>query len=702
MNRSPKPPSRLVVGAVIATLSALAGCATTPPQQLRPGLRLPQEMSVPANAEDDLPAEGRRALEQRETPKNSYSSSATAGTGEATAPRFGTAPVKINVQELTVPAFINEVFGNQLGLNIAVDNSVATLEELVTLNTAASQRPAELYATASGVLADYGVSTEFDGDVVRFKVVTSGVSPAPPLVVSGRALPSVPVSHRPVFQLVELEVVRASDAQRWLSTVFGAELSVRDEASRNALLISGKPMQVRQALDALKVFDRPMMRGRVSTRLEPAVMSAEQLADRLVEVMTAQGYGISKSVNSPSSVVVLPIPAVNALLVFASSPQTLEYTVSWARELDRVSPNASGNSMFYYQVRNTKAADIAGVLSGGVSEGITAAGQAPAAAGAPTAAVGRSGARIVVDEPRNALIFQGDAAEWGTTLGLIRQMDRAPRQVMLEVTIAEVSLDGTSSSGVQWFAKNGFGRFDGEIVSGGSGSSDGGGDDDDDGGGGGSGLTYLLDVAGQNRLTLNALASDSRVSVLSTPRLLVKSGGEANIDIGTEVPTVTAQTTSNQQSGGNTALLQSIQYRKTGIILKVSPTVYSDDRVDLEIEQEVSEALPLTTGSPGGSPSIFNRSLSTSLTLRDGGSVVMAGLISSRQTESDSGIPFLKDIPALGRLFGTQSNGNNRTELVLMIVPYIIDSDDRSTQISSAILDSFELLEAEDVGSDVP
>lgn len=685
-------PHRVAHGMLVLGLTILSGCATTPATPtLKPALNLPPRAVAAGADSEQEPHSGqpRLALQQVATPTVDVSAQESSGFDDTEPmPVLGSAPVKINAQDLPVPAFINEVFGDLLGLTVNMDATVSALQELVTLNTATSLPPKELFSVARKVLADYGVGIAVEDRVVRFTPVTAGASTTPPLIVSGRALPEVPVSHRPVFQLVELEVVRASDAQRWLATVFGSEVTVRDEANRNALLISGKPVQVRQALDALRVFDRPMMRGRTSTRLEPAFLPADQLADRLVEVLSLQGYGVSKSVTGPSSVIVLPIAAVNSVLVFATSQQVLDYTVAWAKELDRASPNAGTRSMFYYQVRNTKAADIASVLNGGASE--VAAPAAPVAANRQaTQGAQPSGSRIVVDEPRNALIFQGEAADWERTLTLIRQMDRAPRQVMMEVTIAEVTLDDGTDTGVQWFARNGFDRFNGQVYSGQSGGSSG----EDGSGGGGNGLTYLLDVAGQNRFTLNALASDSRVSVLSTPRLLVKSGSEASIDIGTEVPTVSMTTASNQQTEGSTNLLQSIQYRKTGIILSISPTVYSDDRIDLDIEQEVSEALPVSANAPGGSPSIFNRSLKTSLSLRDGGSVVMAGLISQRTTQSDDGIPLVKDVPLLGRLFKNNSVKSGRTELVLMIVPYIIESDDRAAQVSQAIIEQFELLD---------
>jgi general secretion pathway protein D len=291
-----------------------------------------------------------------------------------------------------------------------------------------------------------------------------------------------------------------------------------------------------------------------------------------------------------------------------------------------------------------------------------------------------------VDEPRNALLFQGDPAEWERMLPLVRQMDRAARQVMIEVTIAEVTLDDNQEFGVSWFAKSPLDRFTGRLNFGTLPA-------DGEGAASGGGLTYLLDLAGQNRALLRAFAEDERVSILSTPRLLVMSGKEASIDVGTEVPTLTTQTTSAQQTEGSSNLLQSIQYRKTGIILNIKPTVYSDDRIDLEISQEVSEALPLGDSSAISSPSIFNRSVTTSLSLRDGGSVILGGLMSSRETNSDSGVPVLKDVPLLGNLLKSQSKRKSKTELVLMIVPYVVGSDERAAELTRAISDRFELLE---------
>ena len=310
----------------------------------------------------------------------------------------------------------------------------------------------------------------------------------------------------------------------------------------------------------------------------------------------------------------------------------------------------------------------------------TATSSAGGGAGAGSLASGN----LILDEPRNALIFQGSGTEWGRLLPMIKQMDRAPRQVMIEVTVAEVTLTKDQEFGVSWLARNSdLGRFNGNISSGTLAS----------GTPGGAGLNYILDIGGQARASLKALASQDRISVLSTPRVMVKSGEEASFDVGTEVPTISSQATSGIVSGGDTGIIQTVQYRKTGILLNVKPVVYSDDRVDIELRQEVSEALPVGADSAVSSPAIFNRSYSTSLSLKDGSAILIAGLMSQRQTAGNSGVPYLKDVPLLGNLFKTQKRGSNKTELVLMIVPYIIETDTQAEELTRSLSQRFELLD---------
>jgi general secretion pathway protein D len=625
--------------------------------------------------------------------------------GEPLPPLKGGA-VNVNIEGMPVPAFINEFFGAILGVGFQMDSQVGRMNDLVTLRTSGPQSPQEFYRLATSILRSYGVSAEYTSGMVMFSRARDGGGSVPPLIVSGRALPEVPISHRPVFQLVELQSVRATDVVNLLNVAFKSDsLQIQPDNNRNAVVLMGKPELVRQALDAIRVFDRPYMRGRESARLEPAFVSADELSKRLVEVLGAEGYGASmySSGSTPSTaVLILPLTSANAVLVFASDRQVLEHAVEWARSIDRPNPVAGGDGLFYYMVKNTQAKEIVNTISGirgdknvrapsrdaidGSQVGVDVQPAAPAAnAGADASNVAGGGdltkGKLLLDEPRNALIYQGTATDWARLLPLIQQMDKAPRQVMIEVTVAEVTLTNDEEFGVAWLAKNDIGKFDGNVSSG------------TIGGLGGAGLNYLLDIGGTTRASLKALASRDRISVLSTPRLMVKSGEEANIDVGTEVPTISSQSTSPIQTGGSTNILQTVQYRKTGILLNIKPVVYSDDRVDLELRQEVSEAQPLGADSGVNSPAIFNRSVSTSLSLKDGSAILIAGLMSQKHTDSNSGIPFLKDIPLLGHAFKSTTRNGTKTELVLMIVPYIIETDTQADELTRSLSQRFELLD---------
>ncbi len=700
----------------------VAGCAAPAERFKVPEPIKPPRAPVVSDGDDALFSGGSGnapgQLRRSETPTPPTGGPAIAGLDySGSSPELDGEPISANLESLPLPAFINEAFGNLLGLNFQIDPALERKRDLVTLRTPQAQAPNDFYRLLVQVLAAYGVAVQWRDGLVRVYPSTTSASSEPPLVLSGRALPDVPVSHRPIFQLIELNAVRIADVTQWLRNAFKLDgLEIVDDANRNAVILYGKPDLVAQAADAIRVLDRPYLRGRVSTRLEPAFVGADELARQLIDVLNAEGYAAvlhpRQSNIQAATIVALPLPSANTVLLFAGSSDLLDHAVAWAGAIDRPNPVAGGDSLFYYRVRNTRAAELAstlnGVRGGGLARGPVRSARSSIDINAPAApppsapaqgsagtADGESGAglgrgRLLVDEPRNALIFEGAASEWERMLTLIRQMDRAARQVMIEVTIAEVTLDEGEQFGIAWLAKNNIDRLGGTLTSGRFG---GGQVDDGDSPSSPSGLTYLLDVAGQTRVELNALANDNRVSVLSNPKLMVKSGEEASIDVSTEIPTIASSTASSQQTDGTSNILQSVEYRRTGIILNVRPVVYSDDRIDLEIRQEVSEALPVASGAAIQSPSIFARSVSTSLSLRDGSSILIGGMMQQSETDSDSGVPWLKDIPVLGNLFKTSGTNKSKTELIVMIVPYIIETDAQAEEVTRAITRRLQSLE---------
>jgi general secretion pathway protein D len=160
---------------------------------------------------------------------------------------------------------------------------------------------------------------------------------------------------------------------------------------------------------------------------------------------------------------------------------------------------------------------------------------------------------------------------------------------------------------------------------------------------------------------------------------VARSGGQARFQVGTDVPIITTQAASNSQNNGNTDVLQSIQYRQTGVILEIEPVIYGD-RVDITISQEISEVGDAVAGID--SPTILNRSLTTQMALNDGWTGVLGGLISNSYTKSNTGVPFLKDVPLIGSAFQSNSVSGTRTELLLLITPIIIRGDEDMRELA--------------------
>jgi general secretion pathway protein D len=604
------------------------------------------------------------------------------------------APVSLTIEQMPLPAFINTVLGETLHLTFQIDPRVAQRNELVTLRTGRPLPPNEILTLTRTVLRDYGIEIVFSGNVARV-VPNEALMSQSPSVIRGRSTADIAENMRPIFQYVPLVNVAAIDLGGWLQNAFGQK--VRVTPATGALLLLGLPDDLQAAVQAVRTLDQPRLAGRRSVRIEPAFWSATQLSERLADILRAEGYNVSTSVQNPGAIVILPLRPSNFLVVFAGDQKTLAHVEEWARDLDRVSQVDPQKSVFFYGVRNTTAESLASVLNA-VLQGNYAARAAaaapdagallpgqpppPGAGGPPTAAAGPPPGtpppgRIVTDTARNAIIFQGSAEEFGQLRPLIENLDQAPREAIIEVTVAEVTLSDNDTLGVEWILS--LGATPNEIIR------------NTGTGIGTNGFNFtVLNRAGATRLIMNALANDNRVRVLSTPKLLSRSGGEARIQVGAQVPIVTSQGTSSQlQQAGTSAILQSIQYRDTGVILTVKPTIYAGNQVDLEIKQEVSEAVQNNT-SGLSTPVINNRTVSTQLSLQDGSTVLLGGLIMENASSTSAGIPGLKDIPGVGFLFGTQQVTKTRSELFVFITPYIINSSQDAASLAESFKNRYE------------
>lgn len=694
---------RVVLGACL--LGILAGCASHPlvlPEPLRP----PKPVTATSEVLDGEAAATRTRPLVEEGPVLAPRKSAAAEAPQAAGmvpqaiPRK--TPVALVLEGVTIESFINVVYGMELGFGVQIDQSLRSRPELLSLSLTSPQPPAKAFAVAQEVLNAYGVRVSELGGVLQFQPVAQGRGGSDmPAVLATRSLPDVPAGQRTVFVAMPLEVSQPGVVAAQVRNLFGSyQVNFTELVEANALLISGPGDAVRAAMTAVMTLDGGGLIGKRSLRINPLYLPADLLAKELREVLAGQGIAVRTGPGTAGVVTFVPVSSANALLVFSESETALKAVQEWADRLDQPSEDSAGGGMYLYAARHTTVQTLLPVLESllgasssgggtrggqqggsgdaGIAGGGSAGSNARGGSTAPAAtSISGAGGQIAVDPIRNVIVFQGEAQRWRAIQGVLARLDQPARQVVIEVTVAEVTMTDEFSHGVEWALRNiSVDGMSGPLTAlqGLAGT-------------GGGGLVWQgLSSSGQVKAILNLFAKDSRVSILSTPRILVKSGESASIDVGTEVPIITSQATAPDlpSTGGNSSILQSVQYRKTGVLLDIEAVVHSGQRVDLKISQEVSEATPTDT-SEISSPSVFSRKLKTSLSLADGESTLLGGLISSSRSDGKTKVPLLGDIPVLGRAFQSRKQTGTRTELLMLITPYVVEDAAQTRAITDAI-----------------
>ncbi len=360
--------------------------------------------------------------------------------------------------------------------------------------------------------------------------------------------------------------------------------------------------------------------------------------------------------------------------------------------------------IFVYPLQNSKASNIAPLLQSILTGSAVSSAQAPAQRSAahtpaaisasprPAASTSASGTgllvspetRVLADEITNSLIVLATPADYTFIEKTIKKIDTTPRQVMIEVLIAEVTLQDQFQFGLEWLLSNDVTlKHKAVNLSGVMGQNS------DallatDPTKGLAGFSYIAsDAAGKVKALLQALASESKLNVLASPHILAADNREARIQIGDQVPIATSQSTA---VGTSNSILTTIQYKDTGTILKVKPQINESGLVALDITQEVSDFSPLKV--LGSDQFIFSkREAATNLVAQDGQTIVIGGLIRSRGDRTQSGIPLLSKIPVLGYLFGATTNSKTKTELIVLLTPHVIRNQQEAGVVSSEYLE---------------
>lgn len=674
----------------LALCIGLAGCTSFTVAPLPEPIRPPPTASEDGGAEGAGPQEAAEPSSKYEpTPGVRITRTRARGVADELGADLAGAPIEAAFNGVPIVAFINEVFGTQLGMSFVISPGLQQKSDLVTLRLTEAVPPRQFFDTARQVLQEYGITIRERDGVLTFVATQEITTGEIPLLISGRTLPEVPATHRTVFQLVPLMAARPNDVVSMLREAFPQnDLDARDDVERNSVLLKGTPERVGQALELIEVLDQPFLRGRHGLIVEPEYLAPDTLARVVEEVLAGEGYNAGRR---SGNVIFLPFDELGKLVIFAQGQGLLDHVIEWIERMDTPHQGEVEEGLFTYEVKNAQVADLIDTLSqlvgGGRPSGASSIGDAGAGAGVGAAdsrpqgvSGGSQGSPIVVDEKRNLLIFRGSGEQWAEIHKVIKQLDKPVPSVLIEVLIAEITLTEEEGSGFDFLLKE-VGINDKYNLEGGTrelGLSE-------------KGLSLNLNNAGDVRAALNLYYEDDKVSIRSQPKVLVKSGEEASIQVGNEIPVITEISQGRIQVEGSSNVLQQVSYRRTGITLTITPVVQASGLVDVSIQQELSEARPSAATSRSGSPTILNRSLSTSLTLQDGGSLLMGGLISENRSLGQTGIPGLGRVPMLGRLFRTDTYQGDRTELMVMVTPYVIRDHSEGSRLTQEIKSKLEL-----------
>lgn len=460
------------------------------------------------------------------------------------------------------------------------------------------------------------------------------------------------VNTRSGLVIYGLRYVSATEMARLVQPLARQGVTVQPERSREILFLSGDPAAVGSLVQTIELLDVDWLEGMSFAMVPLDYAEPEALISELRTLFGGEQGPVG------SMVEFVALPSRRALLVLAKRPERLDQARNWIAQLDR--PLSTGGRVRIILLENADAERVAETISTLFGEG----------EGAP---------RISADASRNALLVQANPHVFEEISTLVTQLDAPIDQVMIEVTIAEIGLNNDFRFGVQWtFDLRDGGRAtlseasNGAIIARFPGFSY------------GYSGNYVT-------AALNALASRTQVEVISSPVVVTQDNQEAVLQVGDEVPIV-VQSAANVTTPDAT-VVNTVQYRETGILLRVTPRIGAGGRVTLEVKQEASEVAPTTT-SGIDSPTIQQRRFESIVTIADGETIALGGLIRANRTRSRAGVPILSSAPILGALFRNRSEAVRRTELIVFLTPRIIRTAGDARAATDHLSDRLERIRA--------
>lgn len=628
--------------------------------------------------------------------------------------------VTLDFTNVDIRDVLKSVLGDLLKLSYTVDPAV---QGAITLQTGRPVARSAVIDVLNTTLGLSGVALVYRDGLYLAVPVANALRQAPLGGTTGF-----------VTRVVSLQYVAAGDLQQALEPLVPPGATVRPDPSRNVLIVSGSARDVASIQENIAAFDVDSLRGLSFALLPLGHGKARDVAADVTKLLKSSGQSIADTVR------VVPIERMNAVLVTSMQPAYLQRVRGWVERFDR-GDGRGEQQLFIYRVQNGRASDIArvlrralgidavdatrgdppepassdgdgsqqssaipppsglaivqGTLSGNVprsdsqsrNDPLASVGVAATLAGGAIAAV--TDVRVTADRTNNALIVTATAQEYAPIAAALEKLDIAPLQVLIDATVAEVTLTNKLNLGLQYYFNSG--AFKGVFAPGVAPTTTSSLPQTVLAGFPGIGFLSGLNLgysSGGTNVILQALAQLTTVRVLSSPNLLVLNNGTARLQVGDQVPIATQSATSTLTNTAQT--VNSIAYKDTGVILNITPRVNASGLVLLDISEEISLAT-LTSSSKLDSPTVSQRRVTSSVAINDGQTIGLAGLISDNRSKGNSGLPWLKDLPGVGWLFGVRNDSITRTELIMLITPHVIRGRDEGDAVTQELRQKLRL-----------
>jgi general secretion pathway protein D len=595
----------------------------------------------------------------------------------------------------------------------------------ITVQTSGRIPQEEVFGVLLAILEVHGVTAVKAGNLYKIVPMEGARERAVPTIIGATPDPAR-TTDEVITQIVPVRYSSVNDLGTLLRPLISARGTLIANRETNVLIITDSASNIRRLLDIIRLVDVAVNLDDLQI-IQLNYADATEMAALLNQVFASgrlRSGAATGAAPAPPAAPGAPRPGpagetgggdrpplivadrrANLLIVQARKTEVEMIR----RLLSEVDINVTGGRrVFIYYAENAKSKDLAATLNaiyGGTETVPTASPSTPPTprrAGEPTppppppppttgpgGPIGGTGTanvgvvqgqfRFIADEVTNAIIVTALPRDWTDLEVTIKQLDRMPRQVLIEVLVAEITLNDDTRLGVDWAVKSGSFRFGNQslapvpavppptvinavtTVAGLAG-----------------GLTAFAFEADKFFAMLNALADENRVNIVSSPHVLTSENKKAVINVSRSVPIITSQqvpiggVTTPPPTGSTTSVTgtQSVEYRDAGVVLTVTPRIGERGTVALDVKQEVNDVGEPV--APTGSPEIIKREAETSVVLLNNQTLVLGGLIRDRTGVVARGFPLFNKIPLLGYLFGFKSKSIEKTELLILITPRVI------------------------------